>query len=134
MGASLPLFGGKSEEHLSGRNWGSIVGLPVGITTLSERRLDKKRRVSIPTVASNLRAGDKVVVISSDDFAVISSDRKVAQILSQCLQNAEKRRTGNFLKEWDDLLAKSGLLDLPSHEIHEIAGQGMRRLKKLQNE
>lgn len=99
--------------------------------SMTERRIDKKRRVSIPSSASNLKEGRKVVVISSEDVAIISSNKDVAREISQSLHELETKRKEKFFKEWDDLLEKTGLLNLSNREIDRIVARGIRRPREL---
>ena len=54
--------------------------------TVTERQLDEKHRVTVPSnFASNLKKGGKVIVVTYEDQAVIiTPDKRVADELSLC--------------------------------------------------
>lgn len=99
--------------------------------SVTERRLDEKRRVTIPTSASSLKQGSKVAMISYNDAVIIASDKAVAEELSSFLHGSETRRKLKALNEWEDLVGKAGLSNLTTEKIDRAVERGIRRPKKL---
>ncbi len=98
---------------------------------VTERRLDKKRRVTIPANVGKLKEGSKVVMVSSDDALIISSDEKVAKQLSSFLREAETKRKLKALSEWEELIESAGLSNLTAEEIDRAVERGLTRPRKL---
>lgn len=109
----------------------SSVGMSCLSVTVTERRLDEKRRVTIPASASSLKQGSKVAMISYDDAVIIASDKALAEELSSFLHESETRRKLKALNEWEDLVEKAGLSNLTAEKIDRAVERGIRRPKKL---
>ncbi|MHB1907821.1 MAG: hypothetical protein ACYCQJ_02985 [Nitrososphaerales archaeon] len=100
--------------------------------TVTEKTLDKKRRVVIPSNVTALKEGSKVAMITYDDDAVIiASSGEVAKELSNALRQAEIRRKLKALDEWEELVEKAGLANLTEENIDRAIEEGIRRPKKL---
>ncbi len=94
--------------------------------TVTERKVDDKRRVTLPP-AVGLREGDTVVMIASKDAAIVASDRGVAEKLRDILRELETKRKVDALVEWEKLLGEAGLSDLDSRKIDAIVGKSIAR-------
>lgn len=105
-------------------------GMPV---TVSERRIDDKRRVTMPAnFVPKLKEGARVVVISFDNDAVIvASDRRVADELSSLLGQSEIKRKLRALDEWENFVENAELSKLTTKKIDRAVERSIRRPKKL---
>ena len=103
----------------------------MGCLFVTERRLDEKRRVTIPASTSSLKQGSKVAMISYEDAVIIASDKTVAERLLNFLRESETRRKLKALNEWEDLVEKAGLSTLTADKIDHAVERGIRRPKKL---
>ncbi len=64
--------------------------------TVLNRKLDKKRRLTIPLNAGNLKEGSKVVMVTSDDAVIITHDAGAAkEILGIASQSRDETQTGS---------------------------------------
>ncbi len=97
---------------------------------VTERKLDEKRRVTLPATVS-LKEGGKVVVIAFGDAAIVASNKKVAKQLASVLLEAETKRKLKALEEWEDLVEKAGLSKLTAEEIDDAVERGLMRPKRL---
>ena len=93
---------------------------------VTERRMDEKRRVTIPSLVE-LKAGSKVVVIASADSAIIAPDMEIAESLAKLLRDLEARKKQVALDEWESLIAEAGLADVSSKEIDNAVAKGIKR-------
>ncbi len=96
--------------------------MPIHVT---RRRLDAKRRVTIPDLV-DLEAGNDVVVLASEDSAIIAANEEIARKLGELLRTLEARRKRTALDEWERLVSSAGLSALSSKEIDEMLA---RRVK-----
>lgn len=116
--------GGKAQSIES-----HCVSLPVGKSlsvTVSERKVDEKRRVTLPPNV-DIHEGATVVMIASKDAAVIASNKGVAERLTEVLQELELDRKIRALDEWEKLIQEAGLSGLTSKDIESIIGKTMPR-------
>ncbi len=93
---------------------------------VTERRLDSKRRVTIPDTTT-LKAGSKVVVVASTDSAIVAPDREIAESIFKLLQEVESKKKQRALDEWERLLTKAHLSDVSSTEIHQAVTREIKR-------
>ncbi|MDG6925939.1 MAG: hypothetical protein JRN09_05250 [Nitrososphaerota archaeon] len=93
---------------------------------VTERRLDSKRRVTIPDTVA-LKAGSKVVVVASPDSAIIAPNTEIAESISKLLQEVESKKKQRALDEWDALLTKAHLSDVSSTEIDQAVTREIKR-------
>ncbi len=98
--------------------------------TVTERKLDGKRRVTIPTNVS-FKEGSKVVMIAFGDAAIIASNEATAKRLARVLREAQTARKLRALDEWVDLVEKAGLSKLTASEIDAAVEKGLTRPKRL---
>ncbi len=98
--------------------------------TVTERKLDEKRRVTIPSNVS-FKGGSKVVMIAFDDAAIIASNEATAKRLARVLREAQTARKLRALDEWVDLVEKAGLSKLTASEIDAAVERGLTRPKRL---
>lgn len=94
--------------------------------TVSERKVDDKRRVTLPATVE-AGAGASVVIIASKDAAVIASDRRVAERLTRVLRELEADRKTRALEDWAKLIEEAGLAGLRSKDIDKIVGKGIAK-------
>ncbi len=97
---------------------------------VTERKLDEKRRVTIPPSVS-LKEGGKVVMVAFGDTAIIAANKKRAKQLASGLREAETKRKLKALEEWQDLVEKAGLSKLTAKEIDDAVESGLMRPKRL---
>lgn len=93
---------------------------------VTERKVDDKRRVTIPSIV-DLEAGSKVVVVASSDSAVIAPDARVAQALADVIHEFEKNKKEKALNEWESLLERARLTNLSSEEIDKAVARTIRK-------
>ncbi len=98
--------------------------------TVTERKLDEKRRVTIPSNVS-FKEGSKVVMIAFDDAAIIASDEVTAKRLARVLREAQTACKLRALDEWVDLVEKAGLSKIKAGEIDAAVERGLTRPKRL---
>ena len=94
--------------------------------TVSERKMDEKRRVTLPTKVE-VKPGGNVVMIASKDAAVIASDRLVAERLAKVLRELETERKIRAIEEWAKMIEEAGLTGLRSKDIDKIVGRSIAR-------
>lgn len=100
--------------------------------TVSEKTLDSKRRIVIPSELTGLKGRSKVAMIKYDDAAVIiASTKQVANELSNMLHQAETKRKLKALDEWEGLVEKAGLANISEEKIDRAVQESIRRPKKL---
>lgn len=92
--------------------------------TVIERKVDEKRRVTLPPLM-NVKEGSQVVMIASKDAAVVASDRKVAERLSNALRDLEKERKHKVVEEWAKLVEEAGLAGLRARDIDKLVDEGI---------
>jgi hypothetical protein len=95
-------------------------------TQVTERKMDAKRRVTIPTTVA-FKAGSKVLVIASTDSAIIAADTGVAENLAKLLHDLETRKRRMALNEWESLVAKAGISHLSSKQIDRAVARKIKR-------
>jgi virulence-associated protein VagC len=93
---------------------------------VTERRLDSKRRVTIPNTV-NFKAGSKVVVVASPDSAIIAPNIKIAESIFELLQEVESKKKQKALDEWEALLTKAHLSGVTSKEIDQAVAREIKR-------
>ncbi len=98
--------------------------------TVTERKLDDKRRVTIPSNVS-FKEGSKVVMIAFDDAAIIVANEATAKRLARVFREAQTARKLGALDEWVDLVEKAGLSKLTASEIDAAVERGLTRPKRL---
>lgn len=100
---------------------------------VSERRLDDKRRVTMPpSFVPELKEGAQVVVISHhNDAVIVASDKRVAEEISSLLRQSEVKHKLKALDEWEELVEKAGLSKLTAKQIDKAVERSIRRPKKL---
>ena len=96
---------------------------------VAERKLDAKRRVTLPNTAA-FKKGSKVLIIASPDSAIITSDRQTAENLGKVLHELEGRRKELALDEWERLVVQAGLSGLSSEGIDGAVGRRIRRPRR----
>jgi len=101
----------------------------VSVTVL-ERKVDGKRRVTLPSILG-LKEGSKVVMVASPDSAIIAPDRRIAENLAKALHKLEMSRKLVALKEWEKMIAEAGLSGLTSESVDRAVAGRIQRPKYL---
>ncbi len=99
--------------------------------TVLNRKLDKKRRLTIPLNAGNLKEGSKVVMVTSDDAVIITHDAGAAKEISGLLLRAETKHKLAALEEWQSLIEKAGLSNMSAAQIDRAVAKSLKRPKRL---
>lgn len=94
--------------------------------SITERRIDSKRRVTIPDTVS-FRAGSKVVIIASTDSAIIAPDTEIAENLAKLLQDLESKKKQKALDEWEALISGAGLSGVSSEKVDQAVAASIKR-------
>ncbi len=94
--------------------------------SVTERRMDAKRRVTIPSTVS-FKAGSKVVIIASTDSAIIAPDTEIAESIAKLLHQLESKKKQVALTEWEALIAGAGLSDVSSEKIDQAVARKIKR-------
>jgi bifunctional DNA-binding transcriptional regulator/antitoxin component of YhaV-PrlF toxin-antitoxin module len=99
--------------------------------TITERRLDEKRRIAIPS-DMELKEGSRVILISHDKNAlIVASDRKVAEEISNLLRESDLKHKLETLDEWEKLVNKAGMSGFTSKKIDRAVDKSIRRPKNF---
>src|SRR5437868_10521414 len=93
---------------------------------VTKRKMDSKRRVTIPDSVS-LKAGSKVVIVASTDSAIIAPNTAIAENLVRLLHEFESKKKQRALSEWDALIAGAGLSDVSSEKVHQAVARSIKR-------
>ncbi|MDA4114289.1 MAG: hypothetical protein OK474_09605 [Thaumarchaeota archaeon] len=99
---------------------------------VTERRMDAKRRVTIPSTVS-FKAGSKVVIVSSTDSAIIAPDTEIAEDIAKLLQGLESKKKQMALGKWEALIAGACLSDMSSEKIDQAVARKIKRRSDHEN-
>jgi bifunctional DNA-binding transcriptional regulator/antitoxin component of YhaV-PrlF toxin-antitoxin module len=99
------------------------VGIAVSVT-VSERKVDDKRRVTLPPTL-DVKEGQSVVMIASRETAVVASDRRVAEKLTRVLRELETEKKVRAVEEWARLIEEAGLSGLKARDIDRVVTEGI---------
>lgn len=97
--------------------------------TVTERKVDEKRRVTLPPNVS-LKEGTSIVMIASQDAAIITSNKRIAKKLAKILRELETSRKTVTLTEWEKMIDEAGLTDLTSESIDRAVAESIQRPKR----
>ena len=89
-----------------------------------ERKVDKKRRVTLPQ-NMEVKEGSRVIMMASKDAAVVAADSAFAEKLSEALREAEREKKYEAIDEWARLIEEAGLSGLRAKDIDRLVGQGV---------
>ena len=99
---------------------------------MTEKVLDSKRRITVPSSVGNLKQDSKVALVTLDkDAVIIASTKEVAQELASLFREASVKRKLRALDEWEDLVKKAGLSDLTTEEIDHTVEKEIRRPREM---
>ena len=94
--------------------------------TVTERKVDEKRRVTLPQVME-VKEGSSVVMIASRDATVVASNRAVAERLSNALRGLEKEEKLKAIEEWAEQVKEAGLTGLRAKDNDRLVGETMAK-------
>ncbi|MBI2937173.1 MAG: hypothetical protein HYY22_03110 [Thaumarchaeota archaeon] len=97
--------------------------------TVTERKIDEKRRVTLPLNVS-LKEGASVVMIASQDAAIITSNKHIVKKLAKILRELETSRKTVTLTEWEKMINEAGLGGLTSESIDRAVAESISRPKR----
>lgn len=97
--------------------------------TVTNRKVDKKRRVTLPPNI-NLKEGSKIFIVSSLDTAIITSNKHIAERLAKTLRKLETNLKTQTLTEWGRIIDEAGLISLTSQSIDHTIAHNIQRPKK----
>lgn len=80
--------------------------------TILQRKLDKKRRLTIPANAGNLKEGSRIVIVASDDAVIITHDAAATREITGLLLKTETKHKLRELEEWQNLIDSAGLSEI----------------------
>ncbi|MBI2937178.1 MAG: hypothetical protein HYY22_03135 [Thaumarchaeota archaeon] len=98
--------------------------------TVTNRKVDKKRRVTLPPNI-NLKEGSKIFIVSSLDTAIITSNKHIAERLAKTLRKLETNLKTQTLTEWGRMIDEAGLTSLTSQSIDHTIAHNIQRPKNL---
>jgi bifunctional DNA-binding transcriptional regulator/antitoxin component of YhaV-PrlF toxin-antitoxin module len=93
---------------------------------VTERKMDAKRRVTIPGTMG-LKPGSKVVIVASTDTVIIAADFDIAENLAKLLREVATRKKQKTLSEWETLITSAGLSGISSDKIDRAIARKIRR-------
>jgi len=96
------------------------------VIRVTERRMDAKRRVTIPSTVS-FKAGSRVVIVASTDSAIIAPDTEIAEDIAKLLRGLESKKKQMVLGEWEALISGAGLSDMSSEKIDQAVARKIKR-------
>jgi len=102
----------------------------MGSVEVTERKVDAKRRVTIPG-AMGLKPGSKVVIVASTDTAIIATDFDIAENLAKLLREVSTRKKQRTLSEWEALIISAGLSGISSDKIDKAVARKIGRQDHL---
>ena len=91
---------------------------------ITERIVDKKHRVTLPS-DGDLEEGTKVTIVSSEDTVLITKNPRLASKFKALMPEIEMKRKFDALDEWENLLKEAGVIGMSSRKIEDSVGRAI---------
>ena len=91
-----------------------------------ERRVDVKRRISLPA-SSGIESNRIAVIIAMDDVVVVGKNKQALSHFIECFKEMQKERKLQALEKWEGIVKEAGLLGMTSDEVDRAVVESTKR-------